>query len=106
MRLSVFDMFKVGIGPSSSHTVGPMNAARRFADAVAALPVARINVELFGSLGHTGKGHGTDVAVQLGLEGEKPDEDDKDPYEGIAPEELPPDLQYDADSSVSFPTNI
>ena len=39
-------------------------------------------------------------------EGDKPDEDDKDPYEGIAPEELPPDLQYDADSSVSFPTNI
>jgi L-serine dehydratase len=78
VRLSVFDMFKVGIGPSSSHTVGPMNAARRFAEAIAALPVAKVNVELFGSLGHTGKGHGTDVAIQLGLEGEKPDETDVD----------------------------
>ena len=46
------------------------------------------------------------AADKPAAEGEKPDEDDKDPYEGIAPEELPPDLQYDADSSVSFPTNI
>jgi L-serine dehydratase len=74
VRLSVFDMFKIGIGPSSSHTVGPMNAARRFAEAIADQPVAKVSVELFGSLGHTGKGHGTDVAVLLGLEGEKPDE--------------------------------
>jgi L-serine dehydratase len=78
VRLSVFDMFKVGIGPSSSHTVGPMNAARRFAEAIAALPVTKVDVELFGSLGHTGKGHGTDVAVQLGLEGERPDTTDVD----------------------------
>ena len=47
-----------------------------------------------------------DKSAKPAAEGEKPDEDDKDPYEGIAPEELPPDLQYDADSSVSFPTNI
>jgi L-serine dehydratase len=78
VRLSVFDMFKVGIGPSSSHTVGPMNAARRFAEALASMEVAKVAVELFGSLGHTGKGHGTDVAVQLGLEGETPDATDVD----------------------------
>jgi L-serine dehydratase len=77
MHLSVFDIFKIGIGPSSSHTVGPMRAARRFAERLAAsgdLPrVARVQVELFGSLGFTGKGHGSDVAVILGLEGEAPD---------------------------------
>ncbi len=78
MRLSVFDMFKIGIGPSSSHTVGPMNAARRFAEALDAARVAKVTVELFGSLGHTGKGHGTDVAVQLGLEGERPEDTEVD----------------------------
>ncbi len=71
--LSVFDIFKIGIGPSSSHTVGPMRAARRFAEAAAALPgLARVKVELYGSLGFTGKGHGSDRAVILGLEGEDP----------------------------------
>ena len=55
----------------------------------------------------TPKGAGApETGAKPTAEGEKPDEDDKDPYEGIAPEELPPDLQYDADSSVSFPTNI
>ncbi|MBX3217071.1 MAG: L-serine ammonia-lyase [Labilithrix sp.] len=82
MRLSVFDIFKIGIGPSSSHTVGPMKAARRFAEALerdgAFERVERIAVELYGSLGHTGKGHGTDVAVLLGLEGELPDQTDVD----------------------------
>lgn len=82
MRLSVFDIFKIGIGPSSSHTVGPMKAARRFAVALehngAFERVDRITVELYGSLGHTGKGHGTDVAVMLGLEGEVPDKTDVD----------------------------
>ncbi|MBC7018192.1 serine dehydratase beta chain, partial [Salmonella enterica] len=82
MRLSVFDIFKIGIGPSSSHTVGPMRAAKRFAEALEGEGlferVARVAVELYGSLGHTGKGHGTDVAVQLGLEGETPDETDVD----------------------------
>jgi L-serine dehydratase len=71
--LSVFDIFKIGIGPSSSHTVGPMRAARRFAEAASALPgVERVKVELYGSLGFTGKGHGSDRAVILGLEGEEP----------------------------------
>ncbi len=76
MHISVFDIFKIGIGPSSSHTVGPMRAARRFADRLVEDgqigQVAAIRVELFGSLGFTGKGHGTDKAVILGLEGEDP----------------------------------
>ena len=82
VRLSVFDMFKIGIGPSSSHTVGPMKAGRRFASTLEAEGLlertASVTVELYGSLAHTGKGHGTDVAVQLGLEGELPDETDVD----------------------------
>jgi len=77
MAVSVFDLFKVGIGPSSSHTVGPMRAARRFALALreaGLLPtVARVRAELFGSLGATGKGHGSDKAVLLGLAGHEPD---------------------------------
>ena len=77
MTISVFDMFKIGIGPSSSHTVGPMRAARTFARGLAddgLLPrVARVRVELFGSLGATGRGHGSDRAVILGLEGEDPE---------------------------------
>ncbi|MCA2981818.1 MAG: L-serine ammonia-lyase [Myxococcaceae bacterium] len=75
-HISVFDIFKVGIGPSSSHTVGPMRAARRFCERLAAEAVLerahRVKVELYGSLGFTGKGHGSDVAVMLGLEGEDP----------------------------------
>jgi len=76
MAISVFDLFKIGIGPSSSHTVGPMRAARSFAEALAGetLPrVAAVKSELFGSLGATGKGHGSDKAVLLGLCGEAPD---------------------------------
>ena len=77
MALSVFDLFKIGIGPSSSHTVGPMKAAAMFARRLAKaglLPqTARIEVRLYGSLGATGKGHGTDTAVMLGLEGALPD---------------------------------
>jgi L-serine dehydratase len=76
MHISVFDLFKIGIGPSSSHTVGPMTAARRFAlslrEAGALERVTRVQVELFGSLAFTGKGHGTDLAVMLGLEGAEP----------------------------------
>src|ERR1700733_1760715 len=75
--ISVFDLFKIGIGPPSSHTVGPMRAARTFARGLAddgLLPgVARVRVELFGSLGATGRGHGSDKAVLLGLEGEDPE---------------------------------
>ena len=76
MYISLTDLFKIGIGPSSSHTVGPMRAARRF---LMELPegtlahIKRVRVELFGSLAHTGQGHGTDVALQLGFSGELPD---------------------------------
>lgn len=69
MFLSVFDIYKIGIGPSSSHTVGPMVAARRFLQSLAQ-PSGRIRVSLHGSLAFTGKGHGTDRAVILGLAGE------------------------------------
>ena len=76
MTISVFDLFKVGIGPSSSHTVGPMKAARMFAVGLrddGLLPeVQTVRVCLYGSLGLTGKGHGSDKAVLLGLEGEQP----------------------------------
>ncbi|MBL8626357.1 MAG: L-serine ammonia-lyase [Myxococcales bacterium] len=82
MHLSVFDIFKIGIGPSSSHTVGPMRAARRFAEHLDAggllAATAAVKIELFGSLGFTGKGHGSDVAVILGLEGEDPETVDVD----------------------------
>lgn len=75
--ISVFDLFKIGIGPSSSHTVGPMKAARLFAQGLAsegALEhVTTIKVELYGSLGATGRGHGSDKAVILGLLGETPE---------------------------------
>ncbi|MCQ4323904.1 L-serine ammonia-lyase [Stutzerimonas stutzeri] len=77
MSLSVFDLFKIGIGPSSSHTVGPMRAARRFAEGLRRdrllETTASVKVELYGSLGATGKGHGSDKAVLLGLEGEQPE---------------------------------
>jgi L-serine dehydratase len=76
MTISVFDLFKVGIGPSSSHTVGPMKAARLFAMGLrddGLLPRVRtVRVALYGSLGLTGPGHGSDKAVLLGLEGEQP----------------------------------
>ncbi len=78
MAISVFDLFTIGIGPSSSHTVGPMRAARRFAVGLAERGLlaraAGLRVELYGSLGLTGKGHGSDRAVLLGLEGETPEE--------------------------------
>jgi L-serine dehydratase len=82
MAVSVFDLFKIGIGPSSSHTVGPMRAARMFAlrlthDGLAAR-TARVRAELYGSLGATGKGHGSDKAVLLGLAGHEPDTVDVD----------------------------
>ncbi|MDH3266776.1 MAG: L-serine ammonia-lyase [Gammaproteobacteria bacterium] len=83
--LSVFDIFKIGIGPSSSHTVGPMKAARAFAAqlSAAAEQVARVDVTLYGSLAYTGKGHGTDSAVILGLMGMQPDTIDPDAVEGL-----------------------
>ena len=80
MAISVFELFRIGIGPSSSHTVGPMRAARRFAEGLDACGLlertAAVRAELYGSLGATGKGHGSDKAVLLGLEGELPDEVD------------------------------
>jgi len=86
MAISVFDLFKSGIGPSSSHTVGPMVAANRFVRALvddpAVAETARIKVELFGSLGATGKGHGSDKAILLGLEGEHPRTVDVETIEG------------------------
>jgi len=83
MAISVFDLFKIGIGPSSSHTVGPMRAAARFAsrwlEQEGVLEqVVRMRVELFGSLALTGRGHGTDKAVLMGLSGEWPDRIDPD----------------------------
>jgi L-serine dehydratase len=87
VALSVFDLFKIGIGPSSSHTVGPMRAARQFAvrlrDAQLLDRVARISVTLYGSLGATGKGHGSDKAILLGLSGHEPDTVDVDAIAGI-----------------------
>jgi L-serine dehydratase len=77
VAISVFDLFSVGIGPSSSHTVGPMRAARTFAlglrDDRLLASVTRVTIELYGSLGATGRGHGSDKAVVLGLEGETPE---------------------------------
>ena len=82
MAVSVFDLFKIGIGPSSSHTVGPMRAARMFALRLAAdgllAATARVQARLYGSLGATGKGHGSDKAVLLGLAGHEPDSVDVD----------------------------
>ena len=86
MAISVFEMFKVGIGPSSSHTVGPMRAALTFVTRLQEEGVLgrvrRVRAELYGSLGATGKGHGSDKAVILGLEGEAPDLIDPDAIDG------------------------
>lgn len=87
MFLSVFDIFKIGIGPSSSHTMGPMVAASRFLAALAALPgrteCKRLTVSLHGSLAFTGKGHATDRAVFLGLMGFLPETLDPDKVEAL-----------------------
>ena len=86
MAISVFDLFTIGIGPSSSHSIGPMRAARRFVERLRADGVldrcAEVEVRLYGSLALTGKGHGTDKAMLLGLEGATP--------EGIDPDEVEP----------------
>src|SRR5580658_2034207 len=89
VMISAFDLFKIGIGPSSSHTVGPMRAAAAFIDALRAAGeitrVERIGVVLFGSLAWTGRGHGSDRAVIAGLHGERPDT--------VDPSSLEPRLQ-------------
>jgi L-serine dehydratase len=90
VKTSVFEIFKIGIGPSSSHTVGPMRAARDFVAGVFSngrLPeVARLSTELFGSLALTGRGHATDRAVILGLLGEAPDQVDPGKIDLLAAE--------------------
>jgi len=87
MRVSVFDLFSVGIGPSSSHTVGPMRAARTFVADLAARGLlgrtGAVRAELFGSLAATGPGHGTPAAVLLGLTGHAPEVIDPDEVDGI-----------------------
>src|SRR3982750_1124843 len=75
-QISVFDMFKIGIGPSSSHTLGPWRAAQQFVQLLEQKQVLELVVEikilLYGSLAKTGKGHGTDIAILLGLSGDDP----------------------------------
>ena len=71
-QISVFDIFKIGVGPSSSHTMGPWVAALSFLKVVGSRKINQINIQLYGSLAKTGKGHGTDVAVMLGLMGYDP----------------------------------
>ncbi len=103
----VFDLFKIGIGPSSSHSVGPMRAAAEF---VAELnkqqslnSIARVEVELFGSLALTGKGHMTDLAVMLGLTGEQPDTIDPDAISHrVAEIRRTQNLTLGGEKSVSF----
>jgi L-serine dehydratase len=81
--ISIFDIFKIGVGPSSSHTFGPMKAAREFVLRLkTSEPVRKITVRLYGSLALTGKGHGTDSAVLLGLSGLEPETLDPDSVEG------------------------
>lgn len=80
--ISLFELFRIGIGPSSSHTVGPMEAARRFAAALAddglLADTAGVRIDLYGALGATGRGHGTGPAVLMGLEGHAPESVDPD----------------------------
>ncbi|MDB5977307.1 MAG: L-serine dehydratase 1 [Nevskia sp.] len=87
MRTSLFDLYKIGIGPSSSHTVGPMRAAGRFIDhlKIEGLlgSVTALRVELYGSLALTGQGHGTDRGIQLGLLGQRPDLVEIDSIDGL-----------------------
>ena len=74
--ISVFDILKIGVGPSSSHTLGPWRAAQKFVQSISdknlLQQVNAVRVLLYGSLAKTGKGHGTDIAIQLGLCGEDP----------------------------------
>src|SRR5689334_8311033 len=104
MDMSVFDLFKIGIGPSSSHTVGPMVAARRFLVENAPLDdVTGITAELYGSLALTGVGHATDKAVILGLMGETPQGVDPDSVEDkLAETELDGVLKLLGEKEVPF----
>lgn len=71
-KISIFDIYKIGVGPSSSHTLGPWKAALKFAQSLESKIFDKVEIHLFGSLSKTGKGHGTDIAVQLGLQGYNP----------------------------------
>jgi L-serine dehydratase len=106
--ISVFDMFSIGIGPSSSHTVGPMKAAKLFVDALVEqqlLPTTnRVRCELFGSLGQTGIGHGTGKAVILGLSGESPEDISVDSIDSILEDVVSSEkISLNGDKVVSFP---
>lgn len=85
--ISVFDIFKIGIGPSSSHTVGPMKAGKQFTDDLIARgilhDITRVVVDVYGSLSLTGKGHHTDIAIIMGLAGNLPDTVDIDAIPGF-----------------------
>jgi L-serine dehydratase len=107
VSFSVLDFFTIGIGPSSSHTVGPMRAAKRFLDRIEEAGVvdrvAKIEAHLYGSLALTGKGHGTDRAVLLGLEGETPEGIDIDSVPGrLKRIESEQTLQFRSDRNVRF----
>ena len=106
--ISVFDMFSIGIGPSSSHTVGPMKAAKLFVDELKKQTllgkVDRVKCELFGSLGQTGIGHGTGKAVILGLSGEMPETIPVESIDTILAQVVSSQkIQLDGDHTVSFP---
>ena len=108
MIISAFDMFSIGIGPSSSHTVGPMRAAKKFTENLAAAglmsQVHSVKVELFGSLGQTGIGHGTGKAVILGLAGNLPEHCDPDKIPAILKQvEESQQIQLDGQQIVQFP---
>jgi len=111
--ISIFDIFKIGIGPSSSHTVGPMKAARAFVAGIESVAgqVAEIEVTMHGSLAYTGKGHGTDSAVVLGLMGLEPETIDPDVVEGLLRRVHDDkrlsvadvgDIEFDADTHLRF----
>lgn len=106
MALSIFDLFTIGIGPSSSHTVGPMRAATQFIDRLHRLNLfdktCEVEVNLHGSLSLTGLGHGTDKAILLGLEGEKPDTVDVDAVDGILAR-IKAEQQLNLDGKKSIP---
>ncbi len=107
MAISAFDMFSIGIGPSSSHTVGPMRAAKRFVNRLIENDLigktARVKSELYGSLGATGKGHGSDKAVLLGLENEAPDTVDIDSVDArVAAFEANHDLNLAGQKKIAF----
>lgn len=107
MALSALDLFSVGIGPSSSHTVGPMRAAKLFADGLKGSGLlsstTRVQAELFGSLGATGRGHGSDKAVVLGLQGLEPETVDTSTADDqVAAAALDAELRISGDHRVDF----